>query len=319
MDEEDIEMFDQLCKALKGKDGYLFLVNDSKQEIRQHYDPNFKYDSFNEDKMRETINYKKDYLNRRGCSYGLYVFTDKSVVLRKYLPFDTCEPIRYIDKLKDCLYDLNEVLEEEDFSHGDTHCSMRASIRVVSYILEKKFNKLSEQSITELMDNTDWSLSDIIQFKIKSRSEDITYEDVLKSKLEIKIEPHHEDLYDVFNYSYPEENLLFKDRNEDLIALYPKDEYTDKKDTIPKEFRKVKNRESQYYYNEHSLTNRKALILHDSSVLNLIPVLICVYRELFLYWDYGIFNKRLVEWYDPDDCLEIRIERIVTAIKHIIP
>ncbi len=317
MDKFDLENFEKLNRALRGKDDYYFLVNDSNAELRQHYDPYYINKHYDEEKTRDTINYKKEFFKKRGCNYGCFVFADKSVVLREYLPFDTCKPIRIIDNLSDCLYDLREVIEKEDFSHGDTHCSMRASIRIVSYILEKLLNGDLEISINDLQRSTDFSLTDIIQYKIKEMLFSSNYEDILKGMLDIKIEPHHDDLLDELNYSYPEDHLTFQDTFEDLTALYTKKDYIDKKDDIPEQFSIVGNRESEYYYNENSLTDKKALILHDSSAISLKPALISVYREIFFYWDHWNFNKELVEWFNPDDCIEIRIERMIIGTKYL--
>ena len=42
-----------------------------------------------------------------------------------------------------------------------------------------------------------------------------------------------------------------------------------------------------------------------------MDALIAYYNEIFFYWDHWFFNDKLIEWFKPDDVLEIRTERFL--------
>jgi len=52
--------FEDLKLSLKGKDNYLFLVNDSNNEIRQHFDQSY-VNNFNSSFFIENLKYKEEY------------------------------------------------------------------------------------------------------------------------------------------------------------------------------------------------------------------------------------------------------------------
>ena len=56
------------------------------------------------------------------------------------------------------------------------------------------------------------------------------------------------------------------------------------------------------------------MLLHDSTMTYMRDYLSFYFREMFLYWDHGLFNRELVEWFKPDLVLEIRIERFIRGV-----
>ena len=276
------KMFECLLKTLEGKDDYYFLVNDSNNEIPQHYDENYE-SAFDAEKFIESYLSKKIYIENNNMTYNLFVVPDKSVVLRNYLPFDTIRPRRNTNQIKDYIYDLNDILTEEDFFKNDTHINYMAALKIVPFILSKTTSK-SPAEIHEL----------------------------LMTKLKIRYFNYPGDLFTDKNWSYPKDDRYEKNATLSVqrIDLTEDFEIIDGKE-IPPEFRKVSNSFSEYYKNPNSLTDKKALIFRDSSTQKLLFTFLAYYREVFLYWDQWYFNKNLIDWFKADDVIEIRTERFL--------
>ena len=276
------KMFECLLKTLEGKDDYYFLVNDSNNEIPQHYDEGYESE-FDAEKFTESYLSKKIYIENNNMTYNLFVVPDKSIVLREYLPFDTISPKRNTDQISDYVYDLNDILTEEDFFKNDTHINYMAALKIVPFILSKTTTKTADEIREELM-----------------------------TKLNIRYFNYPGDLFTDRNWSYPKDDRYEKNAtlNVQRIDLKEEFEIIDGKE-IPSEFRKVSNSFSEYYRNPNSLTDKKALIFRDSSTQKLLFTFLAYYREVFLYWDQWYFNKNLIDWYKADDVIEIRTERFL--------
>ena len=278
----DIPYFDKLKKTLKGKNNQFFLVNDSNQEIRQHYDHkyNIKLDI---NRFRESIKSKQEYFKNKNIKYHFYVVPDKSITLQKYLPFKTNPPYRHTDRLNDLLTDLHDIIKEEDTIFNDTHINFKASYKVIPHILSKIHEKSFEEYRKELEKRT------------------LLFE-----------EEHEGDLFGYKNWSYPRDNIYEENRKIKLEKIKVRNDYTRiNTNEIPPEYRYVSIRESEYYINENSILDKKAVILHDSTIAKLKEALIATYREVFFYWDHWYFNKDLIDWFKPDEVLEIRTERFM--------
>lgn len=274
--------FSNFKKTLEGRDDYYFLVNDSNNEIRQHYDNSYHV-NFNLNDFLNSFYSKKTFLNNKDISYNFFIIPDKSVSMRKYLPFDTQKPYRIADFIANVGYDLLDIIEEDDILKNDTHPSPLSSLKIVSYILSK----------------------------IEDKDYELFYND-LSSKLHEVVRDHKGDLFFDVNWSYPKDERFIRNAHVDIPFLELDDKY-DEVDIsdIPEEFRKVSRRESFYYKNPNSISDKRALIYRDSSTIFLMPVFIAYYREVFFYWDHWYFNRDLVEWFKPDDVIEIRTERLL--------
>ncbi|MBZ9570449.1 hypothetical protein KQY27_02675 [Methanobrevibacter sp. TMH8] len=80
---------------------------------------------------------------------------------------------------------------------------------------------------------------------------------------------------------------------------------------IPEKFRFSKERKSYYFKNDKSFSDSKVLVFGDS-FFEFIQNYICLYfKEMFFYWDHGMLNKELINWYKPDIILELRAERFL--------
>ncbi len=274
--------FEGLKKSLKGKNNTFFLINDSNNEILQHYDINYQT-RFNPDNFIKSIESKKEYVENLNKTYNIFVVPDKSIILRKYLPFETTEPERHVNHLKDYLYDLNEIITEEDVLKNDTHISESSSPKITSYILSKVYDKPEEYFKKEL----------------ESKIVHVNYK-------------HNGDLFNESNWSYKKDNYYYENKFTPSSKIEVKSDYEEiSLEKIPEEFRYMSKRQSYYYVNENAILDKKALILHDSTTVKLMKTFIAAYKEVFFYWDHWFFNKELIDWFNPDDIIEIRTERFL--------
>lgn len=274
--------FTGLKKTLLGKDNSYFLVNDRNNEIRQHYDSNYDC-NLDIDKFKQSTLSKKSYLDQRNINYGLFVVPDKSITLRNKLPFETNSPYRYTDTLKDIVYDLDCIVNPEDRYNNDTHISSKSSLKIVSYMTSIIHNSSYDDIFKSLKDNTHF-----------------------------EHDSHFGDLFNFKNWSYDRDELFHDNKylDVDVVRLNNQIEKV-KISEIPSQFRYISRRESKYFKNEHSISDKRAVILHDSSTLLLMDALIAYYKEVFFYWDHWFFNDELIKWFNPDDVLEIRTERFL--------
>lgn len=282
MSEDITHYFNDLKKTMEGKDDYYFLVNDSNNEIRQHYDDNYEL-NFDKDKFIQSITSKKSYFKSKDMNYNFFVIPDKSITMRDHLPFKTNEPRRIVDMIEGYVYDINPLLNKYDILKNDTHITYMSSLKIVSYILST-VNGCSIKEVYQQLDD----------------------------KLDVELIDHKGDLFFDMNWSYPKDERFLNNAHIPVERYVPKDDYTlvDSED-IPEEFRYVSRRKSLYYKNPNSISDRRALIIRDSSTDKLINTFIAYYREVFFYWDHWYFNKRLVEYLNPDDVIEIRTERFL--------
>ncbi|MGN1321274.1 MAG: hypothetical protein ACI4VJ_01680 [Methanosphaera sp.] len=277
-----IELFKDLKHTLVGKDT-LFLVNDNNNEIRQHYDSTYEgrvdYDLF-----RKSVQSKKKFFKRRDMAYGLYAIPDKSVILQDQLPFDTDKPVRHVDNLGDVVSDLSVVIDSDDYDINDTHINRKSGVKVAAYIL------------SDLHENRSYE----------------EYLRLLMSKLDIvSVDDYKGDLLSTRNWSYGEGELKEKYLKVPTEKVKITDNVVNASESIHDEFKWFSNRASVYCKNENSYTNKKLLLLNDSSGHRIIPACLTYYREVFSYWDHWYFNKDLVEWFKPNDIIELRTERFL--------
>jgi GT2 family glycosyltransferase/glycosyltransferase involved in cell wall biosynthesis len=274
-----------LKKSLKGKNGFLFLLNDSNNEIRQHFDESYE-NNFDSSRFIEKIEYKMKYCENIGIKYYFFLIPDKSLVCKDLLPFKTKLIKRNYDAINRLVPDFIENLDQSCYFKIDTHMNYIGG-RELSY------------SYLHYIDNN---------FK-KHDYDSLLDEQVEIEKTNLKNERLIGDLLSMQNWSYSDEEK--QEYIEEETVLLINKYLEDLKEKIPDEFKICKTRETEYYYNPKSFTNLKVLILRDSSLKFLKDPLSIYFKEILLYWDHWDFNQKLVEWYKPDLILEIRTERFL--------
>ena len=274
--------FDNLKRSLKGKNDYLFLVHDSNDEIKQHYDSNFKF-SVDLDKFRESQLSKQEYCNMRNINYKLFVIPDRSVVLKNHLPFDVGEPYRMVDELSDVAIDLLPLFYDVDYIPTDTHITPLAAIKCGIYML----------------------------YMLHSEKPLNYYANLIWSSVILELSELKGDLISPSNWSYDFDEYYKKYVQYQLFGADLKHSYSEVNNELPPEFKKVGKRKTFYYRNENSISDKICLFFTASSgIYGKIP-LIAYYREIIYYWDHWYFNQDLIDWFKPDDIIELRVERFL--------
>ena len=269
-----------LKKSFRGKNHYFFLVNDSNNELKQHFDNNYEHD-FSVEKFNRDFYFKKNLFNNRGIGYYYFFIPDKSVVCNELLPIIHNSPIRNVNKL-DYIPDFSKNLEINDYWKVDSHLNLNGAKKI-------SFN------ILNYIDHS---------FKIDDYK-------LLLNKCTIKNELDPSDLLREQNSSY---SLLDRQKIKRIsLQNYIPKELVFK--SIPKKFEKCGTRNSEHIFNPNSFSELRVLIFRDSSLSNMKNYLSLYFREMFLYWDHLDLNKELIEYYKPDLILEIRIERFMERYK----
>lgn len=274
------EDYNELKLTLKGKEGYLFLVNDSNNEIRQHFDPLYK-SMFNAEIFTRTFNLKKNFCNQKNIEHYLFIIPDKSLICKDFLPFDFNIIKRNYDLISDSIPDFAHNLDSTCYFKNDSHINYlggkELTYNYLNYIdndfKRADFNRLNDEQIS------------IVDFEY---SGDLTSE---------------------INWSYSDEEK--KDYLNEKITIFTNKNLIDLNKEIPEEFGTINERKTEYIKNPHSYTSLRVLIFMDSSLIFLKDSLSTYFKEMILYWDHWNFNKELIKWYKPDVILEIKTERFL--------
>ena len=283
--------YPNLKKTLKGNNGYLFLINDSNYEMRQHFDVSYT-NNFNADIFIENLSLKKEYINQKNIRYYFFIIPDKSLLCYESIPFEVKIIKRNYDSNSDILNslvpDFIEFLDNTCYHKNDSHINYLGGKELSYYYLnyiDKDFNrKIFYNLIDEQISIVD-----------KEYDGDLTTSNEWGD-----------------NWSYSDEEKE-EHLNENITVLKNKC-LMNLNEEIPDEFRTVGIRETEYYKNPKGWTGLRVLILRDSSTEYLQDILSIYFKEILLYWDHGIFNgfnRELVEWYKPDIILDIRTERLL--------
>ena len=286
-------------KTLIGKNGYLFLHNDSSHEIQRH--------------VTELSNINVESLSRYDIVRGRYfitVFPNKSFVCRSQLPDGYCVNYRpdlevYKQKFGNYLFDGYEVIgdEIETFYKTDTHMNLNGTFRVYCEFV-KKINTLFKLDLVEK------------KFTIESRSVnrlteichgDLTWPSNLGDQ-------QLDDISDVYYYS------------NDIINLYPKEtiEYKHGVIFLNLENNVLKNCNSSFigtpfdwnvvskhifYKINNSEPRYKVLIFYDSFLISTLFLYLDLFDEV--YMQKNTFDQNLVNIIKPDYVFEFRVERFL--------
>jgi hypothetical protein len=279
--------FQNLNRSLKGKDGYLFLVNDSNNEIRQHFDQTYK-NKFNLLLFKKILNSRQNFCNNNNIKYFFFIVPDKSYVCRELLPFDLKYIKRNYNKIESLVPDFSDKLDPSCYWKTDTHINFEGGKEITYHILN----------------HIDHNINRACYDKLIYAQMDISDEYTIQPACDL-----------VSNWSYSKEELE-EYRNEKQIFYSNK--YVQDMDNLPEQFKFNSKRQTYYCSNEKSLTDQKILIFRDSSTEFLRNTMSMYPKELLCYWDHWCFNMELIEWYKPDIILEIRTERLLDNMENEI-
>lgn len=268
-------------KTVKGLNDYLFLVNDGNSELRQHFDPNYVSSNFNPNSFIYYFNIKNNLFKMKNIDSYYFIVPDKSVVCKKFLPFDYSTFFRRnYDFFKGLFPDFVNDLDYNDYFRLDTHMNSYGGRKLVFRILNYINSSFTINQFNEILNEYNYFDKPIF------------------------------DLVSDINWSYSDDDLKKYDSTKYSQISHPL--LNNISDSIPLEFKSSSGgRLSYHYQNDNALFNKKVLFFHDSSIESLQNFLIPFFRESFFYWDHLNLNKELIQWYNPDMIIEIRIERFL--------
>ncbi|OEC88530.1 MULTISPECIES: hypothetical protein [Methanobacterium] len=275
--------YDNLKKALKGKNGYLFLINDSNHEIKQHFDLSYP-SSFNAYFFKKNLDYNKRVCNDNGIEYHFFIVPDKSLVCKNFLPFEIKAIKRNYDLISKEVPDFIENLDYTCYYKNDTHINYYGGKELVYYYLKCINNNFTREEFEKL-------INEQLKFNNIFWGGDLVHED---------------------NWSYSDKEK--EDYLNEKETMFINKNIVNLSENLPEKFKFDGTRATGYYRNDQSFTNLKVLIFRDSAVDRLKDSFSVYFKEMLLYWDHWdhwLFNKELIEWYKPDIILEIRTERFL--------
>ncbi|AEG18597.1 hypothetical protein [Methanobacterium paludis] len=266
--------------ALKGKNGYLFLVNDSNQEIRQHFDNSYN-NKFNAYLFKKSLKFKKTFCTDNNIEYSFFITPDKSLVCKDFLPFDVKLTKRNYDSIKNLVPDFVKNLDHTCYFKNNSHINYSGGKELSYSYLHYIDPNFKRDDFNKLIDE----------------------------QIQIGNELHNGDLTRDKNWSYSDEEK--EEYLKEKVTAFKNECLIDLSEDLPEKFKLVKTRKTEHYKNPEGLKKLRVLIFRDSSLDFLKDILSIYFKDILLYWDHWFFNKELVEWYKPDIILEIRTERFL--------
>jgi hypothetical protein len=282
-------------KTLIGKDNYLFLTNDSSQELKVHCE---NLNLINDAKLSH-LNFQ---------NYILVVFPNKSLYYSCFLPDQYVVKYRpvfdiYNKKLKDKILDGYEFLKNEKdlYYKTDTHINLKGN-----YIIYLEFIKKCN-----LLYNTNLSSKNINILKLTNVNlnslnvgiGDLTWpgnlgNQILKDDLDNYYYSNDIELF------YPKYVITFE--SEYMFYDYDLNNKTSELINNIVEWNVV----SKYIiYKKNIHKKNKVIIFYDSFILSILPL----YMELFyeVYMIKNLYNNELINLINPDYVFEFRVERFL--------
>lgn len=278
---KDID-FDKYKLALKGLDHFYFLINDSNQELKQHFDKTYS-NNFDATSFIKNLKFKESLFSNHGIKYYYFVVPDKSIVCKELLPFNIDFVKRNIDLIPD-FDDFASVLKPNHYFNLDSHINYDGGL-----VLTFNFLNMIDPSFTVEI-----------------------YRDLLKNA-KFKNIIHNFDFLTEKNWSYSNDEKLLYSPNQMFKIPIPQN-LIDAFDDIPSQFNFDGVRKSEFFKNNDSYSDLRVLIFRDSST-NLLKWFFPFYfKESFFYWDHGNLNEDVIRWFNPDVVIELRTERLLDNV-----
>jgi hypothetical protein len=278
-------------KTLIGKNGYLFLTNDSCNELEAHCSekiPNIK--------LHEFLN-----------NYLLIVFPDKSLMHKQYLPEIYNIQYRhalniYKSSLKEKLLDGYEYLKDENdvYYKTDTHINLKGSYMIYEKFIEK-INELYHFNLS--VEKINIEVKQCILKDLCRGVGDLTWETNLGNQLLDDINDNYyysNDILDFYiYYIIKNENstrFLDYDLNDNTLLL---ENQNTSWDIISK----------YIIYKKNENCKHRVLIFYDSFLLSTIPLYLNLFNEVYLAKT--LYNNDLINLIKPGYVFEFRVERFL--------
>jgi hypothetical protein len=280
-----------MSKTLIGKNGYLFLINDSCDEINTHQN--------NVCKLSADF-YKKYTFN----NFLLVVFPNKSLTCKQYLPdgYDLqYRPTfnKYADYLKNNIIDgYNVIINKTDtFYKTDTHLNLKGSYAIYLNFIEKinnlfKLNIISKIVNIQQMETTLSSLNCGIG--------DLTWQQNLGNQILTNTQ-------DNYYFTTDFEQIYTKHSVNGNIRLLKnmKDITTEKINTII-DWNIISE---CTLFVKNDLKKHRVLIFYDSFLLSTLALYLEMFNEVYMIK--SVYNTEAINEINPDFVFEFRVERFL--------
>ena len=299
--DEYIEKWKNVNKTLIGKNGYLFLQNDSGNEIKIHNE--------------NLCLIKKGSLNRYNShrhKFLLTVFPNKSLIFKNYLPdgFDMkYRPAFNIYKkyFNDIIIDGYDILKNipNTFYKTDTHINLNGAYIIYQFFIERvnllfhmnlvRKNIHIEKIIVKSLNDTEMGIGDLtweinLGKQVLETTEDIYY--------------YSNDFTKIYlNYKIIKDDSL-------RILLFDKSKLIDHTEHFIDRIIGWKLLSEYILYKKNNILPKlKCLIFYDSFLLSTLGL----YLELFdeIYLSKSMFSRELIKLIQPDYIFEFRVERFL--------
>ncbi len=285
-------------KTLIGKDGYLFLQNDSAKELEIHCDNLCLI----ENKLDRYDKYKEKYL--------LLVFPDKSYIYKDKLPDGYDAKYRpaldiYHEYLGDHLFDTYDILKNEKdiYYKTDTHINLKGNIIVYNHFVNKVYElfglKIKKQNIQLIEKKVD-SLS-----KLGLGIGDLTWPSNLGNQLLNSTK-------DIYYYSNQIKHIYTMTIDKNIISLLTIDNNQLSNKTDDNIGKSINwNILSKYilYKKNDSGKQFKILFFYDSFLVHVLPLFWAISDEVYLCKKK--YNNDIIDLIKPDYVFEFKVERFL--------
>jgi len=292
-------------KTLIGKNGFLFLINDSSNEILCH-----------KNGIDSSIPNIKGRYSKYKDKFFMLVYPDKSYCCQEYLP-DEYRPLiyrksfdEYKKYLNDNILDGYEYIKEDSpkyYYKTDTHMNLLGTYMLLTKFIEFLNSKLELNMKVENIEIEEIFCNNGV-LNLGKGIGDLRYPQNLGNQIVEDISDTYYtnissgDFYISKNIGYDEKIRFLELENKILV---------DKNNEINGTMIgwNVVNKYVIYKNNLESETNKKILIFYDSFTLNLIPLLLNISSEVYMMKQ--TFNPILIEIINPDLIFELRVERFL--------
>lgn len=291
-------MYMEQPKTLIGKNNYLFLINDSSQELNIHCN------------NLNLVN-NETFQRYKFKNFLLIVFPDKSLLYKKYLPDKFKIQFRpgldaYMKVLTDKLLDTYDILknEEDVYYKTDTHINIKGS-----YIVYKQFiQKLNEMYQLDIAPKECVILNkQCILSSLQLGIGDLLWECNLGNQCV-------EDCIDSFYYSDNIDYIYCKHKiqKDGSIRLLTKDTLIDENDILHNTILSWDILSKYILYKKNITCNNKlkVLIFYDSFLTSTLSLYLELFNEVYMIKD--IYNNYIINIINPNFVFEFRVERFLS-------
>ena len=300
-----------MIKTLIGKDGYLFLINDSNKEFDIHVNG---YTTVCQDSFKKYENYLDKFV--------IFIYPDKSYHLKNFLPDNIISQYRpgfllYKEYFKDKLIDFTEILKhlEEPFYKTDTHINFLGGYYTNYYFIEQ-INILFNMNLNfkELNINK----KNICLLDLNLGIGDLLF----KENIGDLVNNNNDNNIDTYYYNDDIQYFYIKyliDNNEKIIynntkIFFMKAENNKIVDYTPQLVGNyatwdIISKHIIYVENESIQNNNKILIFYDSFLLHSIQLYFNLFK--YTYFSKTGFSHEIIEILKPDYIFEFRVERFL--------